>query len=179
MNKTIIVAGCTRSGLTMTMQVLSAGGYPCFGTYPAFEDYAIGYIDFEKVKGKAIKLVDSHLQFPPTGDYFVIRLRRDSMQQAKSMIKFMKFGANLPVSNKHIPDILKGLKRDYEEIDAWANRQSGMITIDFEDLILHPATTINKISEAINFPLSKEAFDAVFKRTTDCYEGMMELQFFK
>ena len=177
--KTIIVAGCTRSGLTLMMQLLHTGGYPCFGTWPAFENYELGCIPFSKVNGKAIKLVDSHLQFPPQGDYYIIRLRRDLKQQAKSIIKFMRL-IGLPASNKHIPQIIDSTKRDYLKIDKWAKTQSGMIIVDFEDMINKPKEVLKRISEFIGYGLKEAAISCVIERNTDCYPGMFEtkLEFF-
>lgn len=88
--KTVLVCGCARSGLSLTMQLLYKGGYPCFGEYPAFEDYEIGQINYTENIGKAIKLVDTQLQFPPTGAYYVIVLHRDFKEQAKSTVKFLR-----------------------------------------------------------------------------------------
>lgn len=121
--KTIIVTGCTRSGLTLMMQLLNKGGYPCFGTYPSFEDYQLGRIDWTKASGKAVKLVDGHLQFPPTGEYYVIMMRRDLDEQAKSVIKFMNaIGLHIDKSKRNI--VRQGLKRDLKIIHQWALRQS-------------------------------------------------------
>ena len=98
MNKTIIVAGITRSGLTLMMQILHKGGYPCFGNWPAFEGYNFGLIPWTLAKRRSVKLVDAQKQLPPPGDYHVIRLRRDLKQQTKSIIKLMK-ALGISVSN--------------------------------------------------------------------------------
>ena len=91
----LIVPGIARSGLTVTMQMLNAGGYPCVGEYPAFEKYNIGDIPWEECVGKAVKVVDTHIQFPPEGRYKVIFLTRDIKQQVKSQCKFLKFIAGI------------------------------------------------------------------------------------
>lgn len=41
----IIVTGIARSGLSLTMQMLHAGGIPCAGEPPAFEPYPLGQIE--------------------------------------------------------------------------------------------------------------------------------------
>lgn len=84
----LIVAGITRSGLTVTMQMLHAGGYPCMGEYPAFECFDIGKIPWRECEGFAVKAVDAQLQNPPDSACKVIRLRRNLVEQCKSINKW-------------------------------------------------------------------------------------------
>ena len=87
---TIIVGGVTRSGMTVTMQMLHMGGFPCFGNPPAFETYMIEKIPWGECEGRAVKLIDMHRHFPPNGDYRVILLKRSLREQAKSINKFLR-----------------------------------------------------------------------------------------
>lgn len=176
--KTLIVTGCTRSGLTLMMQLLNRGGYPCLGTYPAFEDYELGRIDWSIANGKAIKLVDGHLQFPPKGDYHVIMMRRDLDEQAKSVIKFMKFiGIQIDKSKRNI--IKVGLKRDLKIIHEWAIRQTGFIEIQFEHQLSNPTGVLKRITDMTGFVFDKDACNVVVKRDSNCYNGMLELSMLK
>ena len=177
--KTIIVAGITRSGLTVTMQMLQAGGYPCFGEYPAFENHELGKIPFKELHGKAIKVVDTHRQFPPPGDYYVIRLRRNYTQQAKSICKFINlFTTVLPNTRKAIREIERQLPKEYLKIDAWAKKQTAVMTLDFENIILSTKQSAEKIKEFTGESLDIEKMcGVVFKRETDCYPTMLEAQF--
>ena len=117
MEKTVIVAGITRSGLSLMMQMLHKGGFPCYGTYPAFEDYQVGQIDYHEARHKAIKLVDSHNQLPPPGDYYVIRMRRNLDQQIKSLMKFMRI-MGVPVLGSDRRKLKRSVIRDYKKISA-------------------------------------------------------------
>lgn len=180
--KTIIVAGVTRSGLTMTMQMLKAGGYPCHGEYPAFEPSDIGQIPFSELAGNAIKVVDTHTQFPPTGDYHVILLRRNTREQAKSIIKFLNLVAGFKVSKSKgsIARFEKSVISDMAKIDAWAKRQSGLLEIDFESIISAPIAYSFKIADFVGKELSISAMaSVVVKRTTMCYDGLLEATFIK
>lgn len=177
--KTIIVAGITRSGLTLTMQMLNAGGYPCMGNYPAFEDVELTAKLFKENTGKAIKVVDTHMQFPPTGEYHVIRLRRNWGEQAKSLCKFLRaINVDVPTNKTNIKKFTKSFPADYEKIDSWAKRQKGMIIIDFEELILNPRESAEKISQFTGEQLDIDKMVAVVEpRTTGCYPTMLELKF--
>ena len=39
---TVFVCGHGRCGSSMVMQMLDAGGFPCFGEYPAYEPEEVG-----------------------------------------------------------------------------------------------------------------------------------------
>lgn len=176
MQPTIIVAGITRSGLTATMQMLNAGGYPCLGTYPAFEHIQFPDINFASEKGKAIKLVDTNNNFPPTGDYYVLRLRRDADQQAKSYVKFARLACGIPATKQHIPGFKKSAKEDYQKIDNWGKRQLGFKIINFEDIIKRPLQTAKEIQQFIDYPLDVQKMaDIIVKRSTNCYDGLLEM----
>lgn len=175
--KTIIVTGITRSGTSLTMQMLEKGGYPCTGEFPAYEEYGVGEIPFWKLNGTAIKVIDLHMQYPPTGDYYVIRLRRNTAEQSKSIVKFLGTLQNIYISGSGRKIIEKSLADDYKKIDDWARRQKGCITIDFENLIEQPLQTALQIKEFIDFPLDENKMAAcVVPRSTKCYDGFIEAQ---
>lgn len=176
--KTIIIAGITRSGTTAIMQMLHAGGYPCFGTYPAFEDYEMGKIPFKENIGKAFKIIDTHLQFPPSGEYYVIRLRRNHKQQAQSIGKFLNAMVGVPVTASMVKKIEKSIAPDLKKIDTWAKKQKGFIIVDFEDIIEKPMAVGHVITNFIGCELDVEKMAAVIeKRTTNCYDGLLEAKF--
>lgn len=174
--RTTIIAGLTRSGLTATMQMLNAGGVPCFGTYPAFENYKMGLIPWQEAQGKAVKVVDTHIQFPPTGDYQVIRLRRDLKQQAKSIVKFLR-ATGTPVQKSQTHRIQKSLPADYRKIDTWMSRQQKSIIIDFEKIIQSPYEVAEFLAEFLEMDLNIEKMSSVIKpRSPKCYDGLLEAE---
>ena len=176
--KTLIIAGITRSGLTLTMQMLHAGGYPCAGEYPAFEGFGIGQIPWDKCFGKAIKVVDTHMQFPPPGEYSVIRLRRSHKQQAKSQMKLINVLCDIPVTRAGTRAMEQSLPKDYSKIDAWAAKQKELLTLDFEELILEPNLAALKLIEFTGAILDIDKMMAVVvKRGTDCYPTLLESTF--
>ncbi|NOZ95463.1 MAG: sulfotransferase domain-containing protein, partial [Acidobacteria bacterium] len=90
----IVVSGLPRSGTSMAMKMLAAGGVPILsdGRRRADEDNPEGYFELEIVKtlseagdtswldhaaGKAVKIISYHLRFLPHGTpYEVIFMRR-------------------------------------------------------------------------------------------------------
>lgn len=172
--KNIIVAGITRSGLTMTMQMLYAGGYPCAGDYPAFEPYDMKQVDFEKHRGEAVKAVDTHNQFPPAGEYHVIRLTRNRTEQMKSITKMLKLLGEVVTRNDR-KRMERNLVKDYTNIDRWIRKQSAYLILSFEDILADPETAAHKLAEFVGEPLDIEKMvKIVTKRSPKCYDGMLE-----
>jgi len=174
MNETIIVAGITRSGLTLTMQMLHAGGAECFGEYPAFEGYELGNLPYDKAKGMAIKAVDTQHQIPPPGDYTVIYLRRNLKQQAKSQNKF--FGMlGFPHAKPRL--LIKSNKKDYKKIDRWVYAQNRFIEIFFEAIIENPRLIATRINNFVGPELNIDKMvEAVKPRGPECYDGILEAE---
>lgn len=183
--KTIIVAGVTRSGLTLTMQMLYAGGYPCVGTWPAFEDIKEPYHNqltdpYLFFEGKAIKMVDTNVKFPKPGDYHVIRLKRDIDEQVKSYRKFLKYNTGLTIEKMQVPLIRNSIKNDLKIIDEWGQKQSGFMFLSFEDILRDPQAWAGEIAEYIDYPLNlKAAAEVVAKRGPACLDYMLETTFLK
>ena len=175
MSKTVIVTGCARSGLTLTMNLLFYGGYPCFGGPPAFEEIQPKRSDWEKLTGTAVKLIDPQQgSFPPTGDYVVILTKRNFKEQTKSTLKFIRaMGITAP---KESPKMLKSIITDWEKIRVWAARQSKMEIFEFSDTLSDPIGAVYKLSQLIEFPLDIRAMECVVKRGPECLNEMLELQ---
>lgn len=168
--KTILVCGITRSGLTATMQMLDAGSYPCFGTYPAFED------NHNQVEaGKACKLVDTQHCFPTKGDYHVILLWRDNVQQAKSITKMLRIFASIFPTKAETRKMQNGIGPDFKKISDWGKRQTGFLLLGFHEIINEPLNAANKIKLFTGEDLDAERMAAVIvRRHTDCYPTMLE-----
>lgn len=177
----ILVAGITRSGLTVTMQMLDKGGFPCIGERPAFEKYDIGKIPWNECCGKAVKLVDPQLHMPPkyrvissrgtasqkNYKYRIIRLRRNPKQQAKSINKFGKLLLGLPPLGQVA--LLKGLKKDYKVLNKWSKKYD-CLDLRFEDILEDPLKSAKVISEWIKKPLNIDAMaSCVIKRDSNCH----------
>lgn len=170
----IIVAGITRSGLTLTMQMLNAGGCKCVGEYPGFEKYQIGCIPWSELSNCAVKLVDSHLQMPPKGNYKVIRLSRNMKQQVKSFNKFSSAFGLPPISEKKL---IKSFRKDYKLIDKWVKKQDDFMFLEFEDLINKKSEQAVKLRDFLGIEMDISAMTScVADRDTDCYQGFLELE---
>lgn len=176
MKKTVIIAGITRSGMTLTMQMLDRGGYPVFGTYPAYEDvHPYGIVKGNE--GKAIKIVDTHNYFPKTGDYHVILLRRNHEQQAKSIAKFLKH-MGMSVNRDDAKALQKSIAPDWNKIYLWAKKQKSYMLLDFEYLIQHKLEAAIDIANFIGSPLNTGSMaSVVLNRNAECTDFLYETLF--
>ena len=105
----VVVSGLPRSGTSMAMQMLAAGGHPVItdGVRTADEDNPKGYYEEERVKelhkdefdrewisgmrGKAIKIISFLLRYlPEDNNYKVIFMRRDLEEVLASQSKMLE-----------------------------------------------------------------------------------------
>jgi len=105
----VVVSGLPRSGTSMAMQMLAAGGYPVItdGVRTADEDNPKGYFEEERVKelhrddfdrgwvrdtrGKAIKIISFLLRYlPSNNNYKVIFMRRELDEVLASQTKMLE-----------------------------------------------------------------------------------------
>lgn len=173
----VVVAGLARSGLTLTMQMLHAGGYSCQGAYPDFEPYGFGEIPWTRIGPSAVKLVDAHLHLPNVTlpGARVICPRRDKREQARSQKKLMA-AMGLPAKRIREKDLIKGYRDDYKIIGRWASTYETLY-IQFEDMILKPVDTAERVAEFVGGELDTAAMaDTVIDRTPDCHDRLLELE---
>ena len=101
-----VVSGLPRSGTSLVMQMLAAGGIPVLGDdlRRADEDNPRGYLEYEKVKslerdstwlpeaeGKAIKIISFLLpKLPSSFEYRVIFVRRNLTEVLRSQEKMLE-----------------------------------------------------------------------------------------
>lgn len=112
----IVVSGLPRSGTSMLMKMLEAGGMPLMmdGIRTADEDNPKGYFEHERVKhlanerdkswlaearGKAIKIISHLLQeLPPTNNYKILLIRRDLREVLASQSKMLARRGQTPAT---------------------------------------------------------------------------------
>ena len=172
---TIVVTGLPRSGLTLTMQMLHAGGYPCVGVPPAFEEYRMGEVDWDKCDGKAVKLIYEG-QLPPPGTCDVIRLRRDPTEQAKSWNKFLK---EMEIPAVPVDRLMRRFQYSYRKLDLWASKQRMLMTFDFEFVISEPrrsAIMLHDVVSGIDSLDIEKAASVVIDRSPNCSAELYELR---
>lgn len=176
----VIVTGLGRCGLTVTMNMLHAAGWPCFGTPPAWEDVpATNYSVLMRVPdGYAVKIVDPRLgQFARQFHSRVVFLTRDPLEQARSQIKIVESLFGDVVRPGAVKKMTKAIKRHTVEARAIMRRVApgaGMMEMSFEDIIRTPALAAERLAEFVGLDRARCADMAavVLARGTACLPNL-------
>lgn len=165
-----IVSGLPRSGTSMMMQALAAGGMPLLadGLRTADADNPNGYCEFEPVKklrthtdwlknaeGKAVKVIAQLLTYlPQEYDYKIIFMRRELeavlRSQAIMLNRQGKSGASL--SREHLDKVFSS---QLAQVKDFLNRQENMSTldVDYAEMVQQPETYLTQLIHFLDVPL--------------------------
>ena len=172
-----VVSGLPRSGTSMLMQMLQAGGYACLvdEERKPDEDNPKGYFEYGKVKrlrtenawlaeakGKALKIIAQQLPFLPPGQtYRVIFLERDLAEiiaSQKAMLKRQnRKGARL--SDERLRETFARQVRQVREL--LTARQIPVLYLTHQEAMEAPERTVKRLKEFIGQDLDEYAMGGV------------------
>ncbi len=159
-----VVSGLPRSGTSMMMKMLEAGGIPPVtdNLRTADEDNPKGYYEFERVKqltkgdvawladapGKVVKVIAALLPYlPATYRYRVIFMQRDMTEVLASQRQMLVRRGEDP--NK-IPDevISKLFEKHLRQVNDWVAQQSNVerLDVNYNEMLKNPAPFIAQIN---------------------------------
>jgi hypothetical protein len=172
-----IVSGLPRSGTSMMMQAIEAGGIPALtdNIRQKDEDNPKGYYEFEPVKktkddpswvpgarGKVVKMVYALLyDLPEEYEYRVIFMRRNINEvlasQKTMLLRSGKQGAK--VSDEKLAGLFKA---QLEKFDHWiaARKNFSIISVDYKDMITSPKAQCERINNFLGGVLDIDASTA-------------------
>ena len=187
----IVVSGLPRSGTSMAMKMLDAGGLPTLrdGLRAPDESNPKGYYEFEPVKrldknghtawlvdarGKAVKIISFLLTFlPETFDYQVVFMERNLDEVLASQNKML-------VARGERPDTANDRKmrqvyeQHLEKVDRFLQHRRCFttLTVRYRDAIENPAVEARRINKFLGRRLNVERMAAVADR--DLYRNRTE-----
>ena len=159
-----VVSGLPRSGTSMMMKMLEAGGIPPVtdNLRTADEDNPKGYYEFERVKqltkgdiewlvdapGKVVKVIAALLPYlPATYRYRVVFIQRDMTEVLASQRQMLIRRGEDP--NK-IPDeiISKLFEKHLRQVNEWVAQQSNVerLDVNYNEMLKNPAPFIAQIN---------------------------------
>jgi len=167
-----IVSGLPRSGTSLMMRMLNAGGIPalCDEERTPDADNPNGYYEFEDVKrienygtwidrapGHAVKMVYSLLKHLPVDrEYRIVFMRRhvdEILQSQKQMLERNGIQTDIPDAK------LKALfEHELRQFYAWLPTQTQLklVNISYNELLSRPDSTISQINRHFDHGLDTE-----------------------
>lgn len=177
----VVVSGLPRSGTSLTMQMLAAGGLPIVtdNLRQADPDNPLGYYEYGLVKklpngehawlqdchGKAIKVISALLEhLPAEYQYRVIFMRRRINEILASQKEMLKRSEK--PEGEASDETLAGLySRHLAQVESWLQQQPNVsfINVDYNELLEKPLPIV----EAINSFLGGELDTAQMLQVID------------
>ncbi len=177
-----VVSGLPRSGTSMMMQLLAAGGVTVLtdNVRQADADNPRGYYEFERVKqlsedsswldeagGKAVKMVYRLLyDLPSSHSYRVIFLRRNLKEVIESQAEMLR---RLGKSTDDVPGdrLIELYRRQLTEVDDWLCAQPNfqVLYIEYHDVLGNPDVVVTDIDRFLGGGLDTEAMRRVPDRS--------------
>ena len=172
-----VVSGLPRSGTSMLMKMLDAGGIPPLSDNirTADEDNPKGYFEFERVKklpedtawlkdakGKVVKILAELVKYlPPEYNYKIIFIERNMSEIIASQKKMLVRRGEDP--NKVSDDEILELFSKYKKIlKSWLKNQPNVevLYVDYNEILKDPTNAIEDINELFNGELDENKMKA-------------------
>lgn len=169
----VVVSGLPRSGTSLLMQMLKAGGLPVLsdGLRVADEDNPRGYFEWEPAKrltrepelirmaeGKAVKIVSSLLwALPPGYEYRVLYMERPLAEVAASQVAMIRrHGGAAPLEGEAL---VRALAAHQQQVLALVRQIPGvaLCTVRYHDVLADPFQQARLIANFLGMPLDCEA----------------------
>jgi hypothetical protein len=176
----IVVSGLPRSGTSMMMKMLEAGGVPVWldGVREADDQNPQGYYELERVKeldkgldkgwlregrGRALKVISSLLQhLPATNNYRVVFIQRDLHEvlasQAKMLIQRHEEGgtADDATLRKYYETHLRKVKWLLARHPAFS-----ALDVNYSDILADPKPVVERVNAFVGGGLDRAAMSAI------------------
>ncbi|MGB6677265.1 MAG: hypothetical protein WBE44_11280 [Terriglobales bacterium] len=166
-----VVSGLPRSGTSLMMQMLAAGGMPVLtdGERQADADNPRGYFEWERIKllpqqpdcigeaqGKAVKVISQLLfALPAEREYRVIFMQRPLTEVVASQAEMIRrrgtVGAALPQAA-----LIAGLGAHLNQVNTWLKDKPNISVhrVEHQEVLREPLRVAESIQPFLNCPLN-------------------------
>ena len=170
-----VVSGLPRSGTSMMMKMLEAGGLRILtdNIRTADDDNLQGYYEYERVKqlregdvewlndagGSVVKVISALLEYLPTGQYYkVIFMEREMMEILSSQRKMLERRGK-PGDPAEDGKFAELYGKHLEKVKAWLAHQANMevLYINYNDMVKQPAQYAAKVAEFLGISMEIRA----------------------
>ena len=176
----VVVSGLPRSGTSLTMKMLEAGGVPILsdGIRQADISNPKGYYEFEPVKaldkggdvawladarGKAVKIISLLLTWlPETYNYQVIFMRRDIGEAIASQEEMLRH-RNEPSGQRDSDQVERAYAAHLDKVARFLSKRGCFSTlmVDHRDAVTNSHETALRIAEFLGRPLDTDRMAGV------------------
>jgi len=181
-----IVSGLPRSGTSMMMQMLSAGGIELFidGTREPDENNKKGYFEHEAVKnlavnkswvsqaaGMGVKVIAQLLpKLPLNYRYKVICMERDMSEVVRSQQKMLRRMGKMTGSGGSADDLERRFEDTILTVKEWMSAQHNfeVLSVNYDDVLADPESVASRVNAFLGGTLEEskmsDAVDAGLRR---------------
>jgi hypothetical protein len=174
----VVVSGLPRSGTSMMMRMLEAGGIPVIadGIRKPDADNPEGYYEYEPVKalksdsswledagGRVVKIIYLLLRdLPNAYQYDVIFMRRAVEEVVASQDEMLRHGGASPDSEESMR-LVTMFRNEVRVAEEWlASRPNfRVLYVEYREVIDHPRTVCSAIGSFLSFDLNQQAMESV------------------
>jgi hypothetical protein len=169
-----IVSGLPRSGTSLMMQMLAAGGIPILsdGGRRADVDNPRGYLEWERIKqlpkdpsciaeaeGKAVKVISKLLlSLPPAHEYRVIFMQRPLPEVMASQDEMLRRRGNFDPGEDNSA-VTRAFQDHLSDVYAWlnANPNVKVSRVQYHGVLREPREVAESVAKFLEVPLDVEA----------------------
>lgn len=177
-NVITIVSGLPRSGTSMMMKMIEAGGIPVLvdNIRTADEDNPKGYYEFEQVKqiesdktwlpeakGKVVKMISELLKhLPPDHKYKIVFMRR-KIEETLASQKQMLIRRGEPTDKVSDDKMIELFRKHLVRLAAWIETQPniGILYVNYTEVMKNPVEEVKKIDQFLGGGMNLEAMAGV------------------
>ena len=172
-----IVSGLPRSGTSMMMRRLDAGGMQVLtdNLRTADEDNPRGYYEFERVKqieddtswlpeaqGKVVKMIAALLKHLPPGYVYRVIFMEREMDEVLSSQRQMLIRRGEPtdrIADEQMADLFR---RHVQQVRGWLQQQPDLdvIYVNYREVLAHPLKQARRVKDFLGLTLDLEAMAA-------------------
>jgi hypothetical protein len=169
-----IVSGLPRSGTSLMMSMLAAGGLEVLTDHirTPDDDNPVGYFEFEEVKkliqgqhawlkeanGKAVKVISTLLPYLPDGYHYRIIFMHRPLQEVLASQRKMLINRGENPDKVSDAEMAEMFERNLQQSERWINSQPHVARIDihYRHLITNPRPLVTKINSFLGGGLDEE-----------------------
>jgi hypothetical protein len=174
-----VVSGLPRSGTSMMMRMLDAGGISPLTDElrEADKDNPKGYYEFERVKkldegdtdwvkeaqGKSVKVISALLKHLPSGYTYKIIFMRRKMEEILSSQRQMLIRRGEPTDSVSDEELTELFRKHLAQIQAWIDGQANVevMYVSYNDVMENPLEQSQRINLFLGYRLDVESMVSV------------------